>query len=213
MRAWTPADAERYLLSLELFGMRFGLDRMRRLMTAFGNPQRRFQSIHVVGTNGKSSTTRMIAALLGRLGVATGAYTSPHLVGFAERIQVAGRDVTPDRFAAAVGRVRLSPPTIPLVSNVTGGFLRPEEATDPAYWARQLRGAVRFADGLAQLLAEPQRILLEVGPGDTLASFAREHPARLPEQAVIPSLRHPRSAEADETVEKVVEALRERAER
>jgi amino acid adenylation domain-containing protein len=103
-------------------------------------------------------------------------------------------------FAAAVGRVRLSPPMIPLVSNVTGGFLRPEEATDPAYWARQLRGAVRFADGLAQLLAEPQRILLEVGPGDTLASFAREHPARLPEQAVISSLRHPRSAQPDETV-------------
>ncbi len=103
-------------------------------------------------------------------------------------------------FAAAVGRVRLSPPTIPLISNVTGGFLRPEEATDPAYWARQLRGTVRFADGLAQLLAEPQRILLEAGPGDTLASFAREHPARLPEQAVISSLRHPRSAEADETV-------------
>jgi amino acid adenylation domain-containing protein len=103
-------------------------------------------------------------------------------------------------FTAAVARVRLSPPAIPVVSNVTGGFLRPEEATDPAYWARQLRGAVRFADGLAQLLAEPQRILLEAGPGDTLVSFAREHPARLPEQAVIPSLRHPRSAEADETV-------------
>ena len=58
------AEAERYLLSLELFGMRFGLDRMRRLMTALGHPERQFRSIHVVGTNGKSSTVRMIAAIL-----------------------------------------------------------------------------------------------------------------------------------------------------
>ena len=61
-------QAEEYLLGLELFGMRFGLDRMHKLMTALGMPQRRFASIHVVGTNGKSSTTRMIAALLERHG-------------------------------------------------------------------------------------------------------------------------------------------------
>jgi len=56
--AWTLEDAERHLLSLELFGMRFGLDRMRRLTTALGSPQERFGSVHVVGTNGKSSTAR-----------------------------------------------------------------------------------------------------------------------------------------------------------
>ena len=97
-------DAERYLLSLELFGMRFGLDRMRRLMTALGHPQNTFDSIHVVGTNGKSSTTRMIAAILARHGLTTGAYTSPHLVSFAERIQIAERDLEPAAFAAAVRR-------------------------------------------------------------------------------------------------------------
>ena len=57
----TSEDAERYLLSLELFGMRFGLDRMRRLMTTLDHPERKFDSIHVVGTNGKSSTVRMTA--------------------------------------------------------------------------------------------------------------------------------------------------------
>jgi dihydrofolate synthase/folylpolyglutamate synthase len=102
----SPADAERYLLSLELFGMRFGLDRMRRLMTALGLPQERFGSVHVVGTNGKSSTTRMIAAILRRHGVRTGAYLSPHLVSFTERIRVDDADVTPERFAAAVERAR-----------------------------------------------------------------------------------------------------------
>src|SRR6059058_2366561 len=97
-------QAEDYLLGLELFGMRFGLDRMHKLMTALGMPQRRFASIHVVGTNGKSSTVRMIAAILERHGVRTGAYLSPHLVGFSERIRVDGRDVDERSFAAAVER-------------------------------------------------------------------------------------------------------------
>jgi dihydrofolate synthase / folylpolyglutamate synthase len=100
----TPEGAERYLLSLELFGMRFGLDRMRRLMTALGHPERQFDSIHVVGTNGKSSTTRMIAAILARHGLRTGAYLSPHLVSFGERIRIDDGDLAPADFGAAVGR-------------------------------------------------------------------------------------------------------------
>jgi dihydrofolate synthase/folylpolyglutamate synthase len=100
----TPEEAERYILSRELFGMRFGLDRMRRLMTTMGNPQLRFESIHVVGTNGKSSTTRMIAAILRRHGLRSGAYLSPHLVSFAERIRVDDADLEPSEFAAAVQR-------------------------------------------------------------------------------------------------------------
>ena len=101
---WTTDEAERYLLSLELFGMRFGLDRMRRLMTALGNPQRRFRSIHVVGTNGKSSTVRMIAAILERHGLRTGSYLSPHLVSFEERVRIGDADLEPAAFAAAVAR-------------------------------------------------------------------------------------------------------------
>jgi dihydrofolate synthase / folylpolyglutamate synthase len=102
--SWSGERAERHLRSLELFGMRFGLDRMRRMMTALGSPQRRFASIHVVGTNGKSSTTRMIAAILQRHGLRTGAYLSPHLVSYAERVQVAERDLSTGAFAAAVAR-------------------------------------------------------------------------------------------------------------
>ena len=99
-----PDDAERYVLSRELFGMRFGLDRMRRLMTALGNPHRRFESIHVVGTNGKSSTVRMTAAILKRHGLRAGAYLSPHLVSFAERIRIDDADLGPSEFAAAIQR-------------------------------------------------------------------------------------------------------------
>ena len=100
----SPEEAERRILERELFGMRFGLDRMQRLMTVLGHPQRRFHSIHVVGTNGKSSTVRMIAAILERHGLRTGAYLSPHLVSFAERIRVGESDLEPPAFAAAVQR-------------------------------------------------------------------------------------------------------------
>jgi len=100
----THEEAEQYLLSLELFGMRFGLDRMRRLMTALAHPERQFESIHVVGTNGKSSTTRMIAAILAHHGLRTGAYLSPHLISFSERIRIGDRDLEPTAFAAAVQR-------------------------------------------------------------------------------------------------------------
>jgi dihydrofolate synthase/folylpolyglutamate synthase len=101
-----PEEAERWLLSLELFGMRFGTDRMRRLMTALDHPEQRFRSIHVVGTNGKSSTTRMIAAILRAHGMRVGAYLSPHLVSFGERIRVEDADLSPERFAAAMTRAR-----------------------------------------------------------------------------------------------------------
>ena len=97
-------QAEEYLLSLELFGMRFGLDRMHRLMTVLGLPQRRFASIHVVGSNGKSSTVRFCAAILERHGLRTGSYTSPHLRSFRERIEVGEEPVSEDDFAAAVTR-------------------------------------------------------------------------------------------------------------
>ena len=84
--------------------MRFGLDRMRRMMTVLGSPQRRFDAIHVVGTNGKTSTTRMTAAILERHGLRTGTYLSPHLVSYCERVQIGEQDLDADAFAAAVAR-------------------------------------------------------------------------------------------------------------
>jgi dihydrofolate synthase / folylpolyglutamate synthase len=84
--------------------MRFGLDRMRRMMTVLGSPERQFDSIHVVGTNGKTSTTRMIAAILERHGLHTGAYTSPHLVSYRERLRIGERDLEADALTAAIAR-------------------------------------------------------------------------------------------------------------
>ena len=86
-------DPDAYLDSLEPVGWRLGLERMHRLTTALGLPQRRFASIHVVGTNGKSSVTRMAAALLEAHGVASGACLSPHAARWTERTLIRGEEI------------------------------------------------------------------------------------------------------------------------
>ncbi|MDQ6731282.1 MAG: Mur ligase family protein [Actinomycetota bacterium] len=141
---WTAPEAERYLLSLELFGMNFGLDRMRRLMTALGSPEQQFASIHVVGTNGKSSTVRMIAAILAHHGLRTGAYLSPHLVSFGERIRIEDTDSDPKCFAAAVARAAHA---AALVDRTAGGEDRVTqfEALTAAAYSELARAGVQVA--------------------------------------------------------------------
>ncbi|HEX3528164.1 MAG TPA: non-ribosomal peptide synthase/polyketide synthase [Thermoanaerobaculia bacterium] len=80
-----------------------------------------------------------------------------------------------DRFSAAVRRVSLHSPRIPFLSNVTGTWVRPDEATDPLYWVRHLRQTVRFASSVRELLADPRRILIEVGPGSSLGAMVRRN--------------------------------------
>ena len=89
--------AERYIDSLELFGMAFGLERMHDLLAQLGNPERSFDAIHVVGTNGKGSTVLFAEALLEAEGVRTGAYLSPHITSFRERIRIGGAEIAPTR--------------------------------------------------------------------------------------------------------------------
>jgi dihydrofolate synthase/folylpolyglutamate synthase len=91
--------------SLEPVGWRLGLDRMRKLTTALGLPQHRFASIHVVGTNGKSSVTRMTAALLEAHGLRTGACVSPHSERWSQRTLIGGEEVGEAAWAKAVEQV------------------------------------------------------------------------------------------------------------
>ncbi len=80
-------------------------------------------------------------------------------------------------FEQLMAGVRLAAPALPLVSSATGTWLTAAQATDPAYWAAQLRAPVQFAAALDTLLAEPDSLLLEVGPGNTLATLARQQAA------------------------------------
>jgi dihydrofolate synthase/folylpolyglutamate synthase len=132
--AFSYQQAERYLRSLELFGMRFGLERMRRLMTVLDSPHERFACVQVVGTNGKSSTARMTAAILQRQHLRTGAYLSPHLGSFAERIEVAGRAVSHERFAMAVHRAAQAAELVNRGLDPDDCVTQFEALTAAAYW-------------------------------------------------------------------------------
>ena len=77
---------------------------MRRLCLLLGMPQNRFASIHVVGTNGKTSVTRMTAALLEAHGVTTGAYVSPHITSWRERVLIRGEPISEEAFTEALER-------------------------------------------------------------------------------------------------------------
>jgi dihydrofolate synthase/folylpolyglutamate synthase len=98
-------DPDAYLDSLEPIGWRLGLERMHKLTTALGLPQHRFASIHVVGTNGKSSVARMTAALLEAHGVSAGACLSPHTARWSERTLVRSEEIGTAEWASAVERV------------------------------------------------------------------------------------------------------------
>jgi dihydrofolate synthase/folylpolyglutamate synthase len=90
-----------WLESLSPWPEEFGLERMQRLLADLGDPQRRYSSIHVVGTKGKSTATRTIAELLRAEGLRVGAYTSPHVSGWHERL-----DTDPVKLVQALERVR-----------------------------------------------------------------------------------------------------------
>ncbi|HKN21466.1 MAG TPA: SDR family oxidoreductase [Terracidiphilus sp.] len=81
-------------------------------------------------------------------------------------------------------------PLIPYLSNVTGTWIKSEEATDPAYWARHIRSTVRFSDNLGELFSTPERVLIESGPGNVLTSLARQQGGR--SARAFASLPHPR---------------------
>ncbi|MFO0233783.1 MAG: type I polyketide synthase, partial [Burkholderiales bacterium] len=95
-----------------------------------------------------------------------------------------------DEFGRFVAGFALGTPSIPIVSNLTGTWLTDAQARDPAYWVRHLRDTVRFADGLATLALEDDSVLLEVGPGRTLASLARAREDEVARRVAITSMPH-----------------------
>jgi dihydrofolate synthase/folylpolyglutamate synthase len=99
----TYAEAIKYLYSLQMFGARPGLETPRRLAELAGNPHHRLRFIHVAGTNGKGSTCAMLESIYRAAGLRVGLFTSPHLVSFAERIQV-NRQLVPESEVARLVR-------------------------------------------------------------------------------------------------------------
>jgi dihydrofolate synthase/folylpolyglutamate synthase len=102
----SPKETWEYINGLERLGINLGLQRVAKLVKELGSPQKAYKTIHVVGTNGKSSTTRFISALLEVQGHKVGAYVSPHLVSLAERQMVDSVPSTEQEFCELVDRVR-----------------------------------------------------------------------------------------------------------
>src|SRR5438270_12562462 len=190
--------------------MRFGLDRMRRLMTALEHPERRFDSIHVVGTNGKSSTVRMIAAILRGHGLRSGAYLSPHLVSFTERIRIDDEDVEPAAFAAAVNRAARAAELVDRGLAEGDRVTQFEALTAAAYSelaAQEVEVAVIEA-GLGgrydatNVIPSKVQVLTGVGLehtrwlGPTIADIAREKLAVVRDDATLVTGRLPEAAES-----------------
>jgi len=98
--------AIQYLYSLEKYGIRLGLKRIKTFLKSLGNPQDRLNLIHVAGTNGKGSTCALIESVLIRAGYKVGLYTSPHLVRFNERIRINEREITDKKVAELVKRIK-----------------------------------------------------------------------------------------------------------
>ncbi|HUR29090.1 MAG TPA: SDR family NAD(P)-dependent oxidoreductase, partial [Planctomycetota bacterium] len=94
------------------------------------------------------------------------------------------------RFLAFLRSIELQAPRIPFLSNSTGTWIRPEQAVSPEYWVEHLRNTVRFSDGVRTLLEGPAAVLLEVGPGKSLASLARQEPGAVRARGVLSTLRH-----------------------
>ncbi|AVH69212.1 type I polyketide synthase [Nostoc sp. 'Lobaria pulmonaria (5183) cyanobiont'] len=97
-------------------------------------------------------------------------------------------------FTEQIKKVNLNPPKIPFISNLTGTWISTSEATNPSYWTRHLRHTVRFAMGIAELIKDSKQVLLEVGPGRTLNTFAKQ---QTDDAIVLSSMRHPKDQQSD----------------
>jgi acyl transferase domain-containing protein len=112
-----------------------------------------------------------------------------------------------EEFGRFVAGFELGTPSIPIVSNLTGTWLTDEQARDPAYWVRHLRDTVRFADGLATLAVDADRVLLEVGPGRTLVSLARAREDDVARRVAIASMPHSEEAAATSASDAMLRAV------
>ncbi|MDA8082911.1 MAG: bifunctional folylpolyglutamate synthase/dihydrofolate synthase [Nitrospiraceae bacterium] len=196
-------DSIGYLYGLQKFGMKFGLDNMRRLMTAFGEPHRSFRCVHVAGTNGKGSTSAMLESILRTGGLRTGLFTSPHLISFTERIRINGEEISEQEVVDLAGEVRraaegiedFSPTFFEVVTTMAFLYFRKMEVD----WAIIETGLGGRLD--ATNVIDPEVSVITMIDydhreflGETLASIAREKAGIIKEGRPVISAAQPADA-------------------
>jgi dihydrofolate synthase / folylpolyglutamate synthase len=111
----TYPETTAYLFSLHRFGVKLGLEAITDILSRLGHPQRQYPTLHIAGTNGKGSSSAMLASILEASGYRVGLYSSPHLIDFRERIRVQGVDISEDAVCELTEHIqRLVPPLSPL---------------------------------------------------------------------------------------------------
>lgn len=172
-----------YLYGLEHFGISLGLENIRALCAAAGDPQERLAVVHVAGSNGKGSTIAFLCSLCRAAGLRVGVYTSPHLLHFSERITIDGEPITEVEIAALAAELRPVAEAIPRV--VT--FFDFTTAMALIYFARRRPDIVLLETGLGgaldatNVVAQPLATVItnislehEEYLGHTLLAVARE---------------------------------------
>ncbi len=169
-----------YLYSLHKFGMKFGLRNIRILLRSIGDPQKRINTIHVAGTNGKGSTSSMIAAILTAAGYKVGLYTSPHLVRFNERIRINGKMISNSDIVRYTKRLK------PQITNIKATFFEVTTAMAFKYFADRNVDIAVIETGLGGRLDSTNvvtplvSVITSIGKdhteqlGNTIASIAYE---------------------------------------
>ncbi|OGC12304.1 hypothetical protein A3K48_07625 [candidate division WOR-1 bacterium RIFOXYA12_FULL_52_29] len=173
---------EKYLSSLEKFGVNLGLERIAALLGKLGNPQLKVQTIHVAGTNGKGSTCAMIAAILKEAGYKVGLYTSPHLISYNERFKINDREISGPDLAAGIKTVRLAAdkladkPTVFEVLTAVAFWYFAKEKVDYAVIEVGMGGRLDATNVISPLVSVITNVELEHTTvlGRTLAKIAVE---------------------------------------
>lgn len=217
----TYASSVRFLYSLgnELkVGAKWDLNRMRVLLAALGNPETGQRFVHVAGTNGKGSTSAMLASILSAAGLRTGLYTSPHLQEPAERIRIDGTDVSERDFAAAFNQVHEAAERLEAEGSIDGypsyfetatamAFLVFRERTDISVIEVGLGGRLDATNVISPELAiiTPISFDHEAFLGNTLESIASEKAGIL--KARVPLVLARQLEEAERVVTRVAAEL------
>lgn len=171
---------QQYLYGLQHRGMKFGLRNIRYLLQCVENPERRFRSIHIAGTNGKGSTAAFLASILMEAGYKTALYTSPHLVRFTERIRIDGHEIPEWKLVSYAKQLR------PAVERVRATFFEATTCIAFRYFADEEVDVAIIEAGLGgrldstNVLAPMASVITNIGLdhtdilGKTIGAIARE---------------------------------------
>jgi len=191
------------------FGIRPGVERVRLILERLGHPERSFRSIHVVGTNGKGSTSAFLASMLEAAGLSCALFTSPHLVNFSERFRINGLEPAPERLEALLDTVMAQAPaeaTFFEIVTALAVLCFAEERAEVAVMEAGMGGRSDATAAIPAIMTVITPIALDHCDylGSTLAQIAAEKTGIAEPETTVISARQP--AEALEVIRSISEA-------